>query len=345
MRYPLVLIAAALATSAASAQFLRTAPARYHDGWAYSSGTGTVFGGTKGRMQALYIAPVPANTPLFDFGFRRAPGTSDYAGYQLELQVTVDSTNLSLAQLDKTFANNVGANATVVFPRAKFDIPTRGANSAPSDFVWFKPSQPYIFLGPNLIVDLERFDTTWTSKSFRNDRTFATSNGNAVTWGMGCGSAKIDSSSAGNYLPGSSIDFTLASAPANAPAIGLIGFSAVTWGPIALPLPLDALGMNGCLLMVSPDIVVPTQADANGAARLTLPIPNQSSLAQFGLVAQWLYVDAAANPAGLVTTAGENVRVGPIVPQNRYVYDLFDNAAATGTLQDGGPILGLESAR
>jgi hypothetical protein len=54
---------------------------------------------------------------------------------------------------------------------------------------------------------------------------------------------------------------------------------------------------------------------------------------------QWLYVDPnASNPALVLSTRARLVRVGPLVAPNRYVWDLSNVNAATGSLQPGGPI-------
>jgi hypothetical protein len=341
--FPLVPAALLSLSSHAVAQVYRAAPADYADAYAYSSGTGTVFGGTKGRMMGLYVAPLPSAGPIFEFGFRGAPSTSATQAFTLDVELTVESTSLTPAQLDKTFANNVGANRTVILPRQVINLPARSANASPHEFVWFKPAQPFIFTGPNLLVDFKRFDSSWSSRTFRNDRTFSTTSGNAATWGQGCGAATIDSSSSNSYLPGSTVDFELSGAPASTAAIAFIGFNAGEWGPIPLPLALDGLGMPGCLLMVSPDLLFATGTDANGDAKVTLPIPQDNGFSKFAIVAQWMYADASANAAGLLTSDAENVRIGPLTPSNRYVYDLFSETDPDGSLQDGGPILGIKS--
>ena len=42
---------------------------------------------------------------------------------------------------------------------------------------------------------------------------------------------------------------------------------------------------------------------------------------------------------GLVTTAGRVFHIGALICANRYVYSLSNEAALTGTLQAGGPVV------
>jgi hypothetical protein len=85
----------------------------------------------------------------------------------------------------------------------------------------------------------------------------------------------------------------------------LFGTSRVRWGPVALPVELQHLGMPQCTLWVSGEVVIPV-VSAGGRANLTMRLPTEPSLVGAAFYNQSWNVDWLANP-GLATTssAGE----------------------------------------
>lgn len=77
----------------------------------------------------------------------------------------------------------------------------------------------------------------------------------------------------------------------------------------ALPLPLAAAGMPGCVLLTSADATLLAFA-SGGAAAFGLSIPASSAFLGFQLYAQGGVLDAAANAAGLVLSEGAAARIG-----------------------------------
>jgi hypothetical protein len=96
----------------------------------------------------------------------------------------------------------------------------------------------------------------------------------------------------------------LASAPAHA-IVGLcIAKGRDDFGGSQLPIDLGTFGAPGCFLHVDPVHVEAATADAAGAAAMLFTIPNDPSLMDGRVYAQWLIIDSAANALGLVTSAG-----------------------------------------
>ena len=79
------------------------------------------------------------------------------------------------------------------------------------------------------------------------------------------------------------------------------------FGP--LPVSLAGLGMPGCTLFVSPDVIV-TMPVLWGVAPVAVTIPNQVGLLGVELFAQGLSLDAPANAAGLVVSDAAGARIG-----------------------------------
>lgn len=92
------------------------------------------------------------------------------------------------------------------------------------------------------------------------------------------------------------------SAPANLPAIAVIGGSEQTFSGGTLPVVLP----GGCPLLVSPEIIVPIVADAAGVARLTFAVPAVLPRA-FAVHAQWVFPVAG----GLATSGALSVQTEP----------------------------------
>lgn len=331
-----LLAALPLLVPAAFAQTSHALPLpQYATTWGGNNGTGTVFGGTKGIAQTLFIAPFATNRKVVSVGFRRTAGTTDYAGLTLDLDVLLSSTTATLATLSSTFASNLGADATTVVPRMVYNIPARAATSSPSDWVDLPANAPWVFNGPNLIVQVKAYAGSWSSTGYRTDRIFErTGAGESIAYGIGCGPATATTS--GSYSQGGSITFSLASAPASQPAQLMVGFDLTKWLVLPLPFDLTVLGMTNCWLLTPPDLGFGTVTTATGTATFTVPVPS-TGFANVSVGAQWLYADPSATPTPLRTTNARQITIGPIIAANRYVYDLFDETSATGTLQAGGP--------
>jgi hypothetical protein len=93
------------------------------------------------------------------------------------------------------------------------------------------------------------------------------------------------------------------------PAFGLVftGFSSTTTPYGRLPIDLSALGMTGCRLRVSPDLIVPVTGTP---ARADLPIPPDPALTGALFHQQALVLDPGANPAGAVLSDAVTAVIG-----------------------------------
>lgn len=86
-------------------------------------------------------------------------------------------------------------------------------------------------------------------------------------------------------------------------ALLAIGASRTRWGARSLPTMLGDLGAPNVTLHVSPDALIPTVVDAQGSARVGLPVPIGIVGLQ-RLYAQWIVLDPGApNATGLAASA------------------------------------------
>lgn len=80
-------------------------------------------------------------------------------------------------------------------------------------------------------------------------------------------------------------------------------------GVAPLAVPLDVIGMTGCVLAVDPIATIPAVISSPGAMpRVYWSIPDQPALFGSHVLAQWIWADPTANALGLVTS--NRVRLG-----------------------------------
>lgn len=108
---------------------------------------------------------------------------------------------------------------------------------------------------------------------------------------------------------GGSVSFELRSIPASAVSFGLLSRSRVLYAGLPLPVPLDAIGMPSCSLLVGLDMVggIPTLGTVGA---WIVPIPNDSGLAGQEFFVQSLVQDPGANPLGLTVSNGVELVIG-----------------------------------
>jgi FG-GAP repeat protein len=129
------------------------------------------------------------------------------------------------------------------------------------------------------------------------------------TFGAGCpGSSGEVARIGATWEPsvGSTWSVNLSKTIPGVPALLLLGFSNSQWGGVFLPFDLGLLGMPGCPLLVSPDLVFPATTSGNpaagGRAKVTFAIPANPALAGATVYVQWHVADlTAATPGGAVT--------------------------------------------
>jgi hypothetical protein len=87
------------------------------------------------------------------------------------------------------------------------------------------------------------------------------------------------------------------------------GFSAASWGGVALPLPLAAVGMPGCSVLAAFDVVLPLATDLRSRrAEWSWDVPNLRALAGLAFYQQAVTLDAsAANGFGGTSNAAAGV--------------------------------------
>ncbi len=132
-------------------------------------------------------------------------------------------------------------------------------------------------------------------------------------FGHGCqGTAGVPAlAAATGQLPwiGGTFSLRLTGIPNNAPAVVCFGASRTVWPPLALPFPLDPLGMAGCVLFASGEFLA-TMPTCGNAGALSVVLPNDSGLLGGEFFNQALIVDLVANAAGLTASNAAEATIG-----------------------------------
>jgi arylsulfatase A-like enzyme len=98
-------------------------------------------------------------------------------------------------------------------------------------------------------------------------------------------------------------------APSVQTALLVLGASRDAFGGLTLPYDLGIVGMHGCQLHASPDVLLPRPA-SGGAATWSLPVPGTATLLGGSVYFQALVLEPQANAAGTIATAGVLAVIG-----------------------------------
>lgn len=199
-----------------------------------------------------------------EIGERHDQGASD--AMTLKLTYVIDNSSVTWATMDPDPTKNLSTSATTVFD-ASVNLPAVSAGLTPNQaHFWAKFTRPFVFTGPNILVQ-----KTWTPPANTTGRRrFDASNANPranFNAGKSCGGQLRCSydTTTGRY------SMALTQAPASSLVLFMLGVENVALGALKFPIDLTGSGMKGCELGMWPLVLLPTQADATGNATLTFP--------------------------------------------------------------------------
>lgn len=278
------------------AQTLTPSLPRCFAGWDAPEDNWLPLGRTRGFLQTWYHGSNLAMSKIAEIGWRLdaraiAPATTHV------LEITLANTKKAFSDLSTTFANNLGA-APVVFVKLRSMVfPALTGRQGPNTpSLWIKGDQPFVFTGPNLVVQVDiRSDHRFGYISnYKTDSYFFEQPIHGTT-GKGCARASLAASvESGRWT----VD--MRDLPAQGVGIFLIGFDHLfATGGVPLPLDLTAFGMKGCSLNIDTTLVRARVADGKGTARFQLPIPRLPI--PLTVHAQGVEL-VTSNSAGLATT-------------------------------------------
>lgn len=199
-----------------------------------------------------------------------------------------------------------------------------GGLPAPSGGLWGWDGTDWTRVGPGLaregarmVYDSHRgrpvvfggnLSSTWFSDTLELVATLA----GGTPFGTGCGTPPLALAGVPTAPPslGTTAQAAITSSP-SALAFVALGVSNTTFGPFSLPVSLASIGMPGCDLLQSTEVVgEPTTPTGVGTANYSFAIPNNTALIGFHLYLQaWAWAPGA-NPANIIVSNGLDWRVG-----------------------------------
>jgi hypothetical protein len=144
---------------------------------------------------------------------------------------------------------------------------------------------------------------TWTMPSF---------GASATTFGAGCGQPPLDFAPdvAAPPLLGQVASATIVGAPTPAAFVS-IGSNNQAYGPFSLPVTLASIGMLGCDLYQSADVLgLATNSISQTARSFALPIPNSQSLIGLHVYMQAYAFAPGVNPLNVIISNAIDWRLG-----------------------------------
>jgi hypothetical protein len=338
------------------------------DGWAPpvhakrpgNNGFSTPGNWSKGRSQNIYNrADLPPNIfgrPLVKLQYRGSqyPSLIDtaFAARMLPaVQIGIGNTTTSGMAMVSTFATNVPADNTVVFPTGPINLPASNpvgvmAESRAETMV-FMFTTPKIVTGPNLFVEFTFSDPVLASVVYWSDaldnRATILNGHNAHRGQGGCGvmgpgtatRLRAPSSASGNGL-GTTTTFSLSNATVNSPYLFFVGAELEKPYGQTAPFDLAPFGAPGCPLWNTADITLNGTTTASGTASIPVPIPNNPALSGKEVGIQMLVLSPGYNPAGVTTSNGIGAWLGARYPLTSGWVVASNDLIATGTVYNGG---------
>jgi hypothetical protein len=277
---------------------------------------------TQNNIQYIYDSQevgLAGPTALRSIAVRAQETGSNVAKTGIDIEISMSSTSVAAAAATTTFANNRGANHTVVYARRLTNVPATTPGFIGQYAGPFPLDAPFIHqASPTTGLLVEYNTTTAVSGTWSHDTGF-TAAGPHVTIGTGCGGFSAGSS--GGAI-GTNLLFTTTGGVPNNPAVLLIGMQLF---PVAVPIP----GTTGCNLYQQIAATVNVALAAAGTTTVTLPVPNNTFLRGFAIYGQFGSVDAGG---GLISTNTRAAVInGPWATAR--VYNNTNAASLTGTVQ------------
>ncbi len=241
--------------------------------------------------------------------------------------------------------------AVVFQPRfVSFPDLWRPSGNTPAPFqIDFPLDQPFVYRGTHLGIEHFVADSQAQHDYFVDAVDDLVPGGSVTTLpgGAGCPFGENRAHGQAPNPGGGDAEFYLFGAPTQANVLLGVGMSDRTWAGLALPLDLGGLGLNGCRVMVSLDVLLPARTTSAGVAEARWAVPAVGPLLGASLYSQWLCPgDTRVSQAfpltlsdGLKHTLGTNLNGGFL---GMSVVSAFSGSNQFGYVQPNrGPVVQL----
>jgi hypothetical protein len=310
-----VLLACASACALAPAQTRIVLP-RSHAAFEGTGATNVPLGrSTPVRVQAAYDGLLFPGAVTVQRLALRLDGGQTASGKRIEHELRASTSGWGVTFLQATFAQNPGADETVVVDRKTFDLPPLGQASTPNAFHAALPLDRTFRYDPArgaLLLDWTVFGQA--PGAYPLDATWLCDSPQQPVGPAGCGPGsgpvlRADCLTA-QVLWGRSFTLRVSAARPGAATFLFLGtIEQGSWGGFPLPFDLGVLGAPGC--PVSIDLVAGAggPADGSGTFSRNLFVPSLPALQLQWVRFQGVALDPLANALGVVTSQAAKVQV------------------------------------
>lgn len=290
-----------------SAQHPKTLPELYTGSYA-GGGNLLPLSRTRGFIQYYHRGDqFPSTKIMLQLGFRLQQTITSMGALSHKLEITVGNTKTTYTTLSKTFANNFTSTPTTFLKLKTVNFPAKSIPKDPDQPVsWIKGDAPFIWLGPNLIVQVD----------IQTSTTFGGTTVNANTDSIPASSLIVHNT---DKSCGGSIVGTYGSGAFSAKLTGSLAGSPIIYMIGAHLLPVDVgfiLPGKGCSITVNPLVTFLGTADASGSASFSIPfVPS---------VTTTLHLQALHRPTsgpGLASTDVSHIQFGGNNDTSTYLYN------------------------
>ncbi|MFQ5505702.1 MAG: hypothetical protein ACE5F1_13030, partial [Planctomycetota bacterium] len=275
---------------------------------------------------------------LTGLSYRQDDRTPGRGGGSQTVRILVGQSNLTFATIGFIFNANFDAKGSKLVFSGTVNLPNQtGLNTNLAKFWQYaKFTSPYVWVpvvNKDFLIEIVNASTSsvfffqdaassplaTTARVYAHSAVSTRATAGTRNYGLvmglnvpgGTGTAIPSISASGRPIINAtnfSVDLNLAKA--STAAILTLGTSDKKAFGLTLPFNLTPLGMTGCTLLASMEILRPGATDATGTAVTKLPVPNNTAFVGRALYSQYLIADRAANRGGWVWTAGGKMTIG-----------------------------------
>ncbi|MGE3172841.1 MAG: hypothetical protein AB7O97_09445 [Planctomycetota bacterium] len=253
----------------------------------------------------------------------RLDGDALAAPKQVDVEIRMSTSPLGLTALSATFAQNRGADETVVLPRQLVTLPDQNTAATPSPFLPALPLLvPFAYDPQNgpLLIEIVVFGQP--PGAYTLDATFVCDSPETAIGPASCQPQtglplRVESATTQVLWGRPWLARALDAQPGSLVVLALGSTETGTWNGAQLPVDLTPAGAPGCFVSIDVLATFFQVAVGDGSALFTFAVPNEPALVGLVIRYQAAAFGANLNALGVVTSQAKKVSVCGYEPVGR----------------------------
>lgn len=267
------------------------------------------------RVQYVYDAMLFAGPVTITAVQFRPDGGFGVAAKTVDCELRMSTMPHPLVGLDVAFAQNRGADETVVLSRQLRNLPLQPAGGTPSAFLPpLTLTTPFAYDPQNGALVLEIIVYGQPPGAWSLDATYVCNSPEVLVGPQSCSQSngallQVESATTQVMWGRPWVARVTGGAPGQLLLLALGTRETGTWAGMSLPQNLAVAGAPGCYVSIDAAVLDFAPAASDGSAAFPFVIPNDPRVLGLWLRFQGATFDAAANALGLVTSQARKVQV------------------------------------